>query len=330
MQDTQTSVLIVIPTLNEAAHIGGLISWLLPMLERLEACLVVADGGSTDGTREIVTDLARQSDRVVLLPNPGRLQGAGVNLAVERFAGAGTRWLIRIDAHASYPPDFCDVLLAEAQRHGADSVVVGMTAVGTGFWQRAIALAQNSRFGNGGAAHRVIGGGRWVEHGHHALFDLQAFNAVGGYDAEFSHNEDAELDLRLAEAGRRIWLTGLTRVLYVPRATPERLAVQYFRFGKGRARTFRKHRQRLRARQAVLLALGPLLALGILWPLSPVFLVPVGLWLLACLGAGLLITMAVGDWRGLAAGVMAGLMQASWSFGFWRGLLAGTAARSPR
>lgn len=43
-------VLIVIPTLNEAAHIGGVLDGLLPFAERHGARIVVADGGSTDGT----------------------------------------------------------------------------------------------------------------------------------------------------------------------------------------------------------------------------------------------------------------------------------------
>ncbi|TKB30341.1 MAG: glycosyltransferase, partial [Mesorhizobium sp.] len=54
---TQTGMLpfslIVIPCLNEAAHIGALVHELRPAAERLGARIVVADGGSTDGTRAI-------------------------------------------------------------------------------------------------------------------------------------------------------------------------------------------------------------------------------------------------------------------------------------
>ena len=110
---------------------------------------------------------AARDDRVRLIDNPRRLQAAAVNLAVERF-GDDHPWLLRLDAHSAYPPDFGDVLLAEGRRTGADSVVVSMHAQGQGFLQRAIAEAQNSRLGNGGSAHRLAGGGAWVDHGHHA------------------------------------------------------------------------------------------------------------------------------------------------------------------
>jgi succinoglycan biosynthesis protein ExoA len=320
-------VLIVIPTLNEAAHVGRLLDWLGPHLEALDARLVVADGGSTDGTREIVAARLPDRPRLALLPNPERLQSAGVNLAVDRFAGPGTTWLLRLDAHSEYPPDFCEALLAEGEGTGADSVVVSMTAVGRGFWQEAAALAQNSRFGNGGSAHRNASEGAWVEHGHHALMRLPAFRAVGGYDPSFSHNEDAELDLRLHAAGFRIWLTGRTGLLYHPRSTPAALARQYLRFGRGRARTMRKHGRRPGTRQAVVIALAPALLLALLAPLHWIFAAPLLLWALACLAAGLLIARGAADKAsGLMAGLLAGVMQAAWSAGFWREWLGGRPA----
>ena len=47
-------VLIVIPALNEAAHIKDVLNFALGFAERADGLVVVADGGSTDGTREIV------------------------------------------------------------------------------------------------------------------------------------------------------------------------------------------------------------------------------------------------------------------------------------
>jgi succinoglycan biosynthesis protein ExoA len=323
---TAGNVLIVIPTLNEADHIGRLVDWLSGQLDRLQARLVVVDGGSSDQTCKIVQD--RSSDRVKLIQNPHRLQSAALNLAVAQCADERTTWLIRVDAHAHYPDDFCDILLDEAQRRGADSVVVSMEAVGSGFWQRAIALAQNSRFGNGGSAHRLSGAGKWVDHGHHALMRIDTFKDVGGYDPSFSHNEDAELDLRLAKAGHRIWLTGRTRLQYIPRSTPGSLARQYFRFGRGRARTILKHRQRPRLRQAVLIALGPMLALVVLAPLHPVFVVPFLMWILGCSAVGLLLGWSSRDFRGVLAGYLAGIMQAAWSLGFWREVLGRLSRRT--
>ncbi|PZX52886.1 succinoglycan biosynthesis protein ExoA [Cereibacter changlensis] len=314
------TVLIVIPTLNEAAHIGGLLDSLLPFAQRSAARIIVADGGSSDDTARIVAERAAIEPAITLLDNPRRLQSAAVNLAVERF-GAEADWLIRIDAHAAYPTDYCETLLAEAEATGADSVVVGMRAVGSGFWQGLIAAAQNSRLGNGGSAHRMAPQGRFVEHGHHALMRIAAFRAVGGYDESFSHNEDAELDLRLRAAGYRIWLTPKTRLDYFPRRTIPALIRQYYLFGKGRARNLQKHRNRPGLRQMLVAALMPALLAAVLTPLSPVFALPLLLWLVGCTVGGVAIARQTGDPGALLSGLAAGVMHAAWSAGFWTQML---------
>ncbi|TIR63960.1 glycosyltransferase, partial [Mesorhizobium sp.] len=110
MTRTTRSSLIVIPCLNEAAHIGGLLQRLRPAAARLGARIVVADGGSTDGTQGIVEELAAEDPRVILIANPKRIQSAAINLAVATF-GDDADYLIRIDAHGGYPADYCDRLV---------------------------------------------------------------------------------------------------------------------------------------------------------------------------------------------------------------------------
>lgn len=314
-------VLIVIPTLNEERHVGEVLDAIAGFAERAGGLIVVADGGSQDATRAIVRRKAMADPRIRLLDNPRRLQAAAVNLAVEQF-GDGMDWILRLDAHSAYPDDFGNILLAEAARTGADSVVVSMQAEGTGPMQRIIADAQNSRIGNGGSAHRLAGGGAWVEHGHHALIRTSAFRNVGGYDESFSHNEDAELDRRLIAAGHRIWLTGMTRLTYFPRRGIRPLMRQYYNFGRGRARNLIKHDARPGRRQAVVALLAPALALALLTPLHPLLALPLIVWLLACLAGGVAIALQTRRPAGLVSGFVAGLMHLAWSAGFWRQWLA--------
>jgi succinoglycan biosynthesis protein ExoA len=186
-----------------------------------------------------------------------------------------------------------------------------------------IAVAQNSRLGNGGSAHRNRSEGRWVDHGHHALIRIAAFRAVGGYDESFSHNEDAELDHRLRAAGFRIWLTAETGLRYFPRRTLSALLWQYFRFGKGRARNLLKHRTGPAPRQLVVAALAPAMLLTLAVPLHPVFALPAVLWLVTCLSGGLALAVAERDPSAVVAGFLAGAMHLAWSAGFWMQALCG-------
>nr|WP_240535503.1 glycosyltransferase family 2 protein [Rhizobium freirei] len=308
--------IIVIPCLNEEKHIEPLIGKLGQALDDLDARIVVADGGSTDRTREIVRDIAERDPRILLLDNPKRLQSAAINLAMEVF-GEDYEYFIRIDAHGDYPADYCQTLVEEAGATGADSVVVAMRTMGFSAFQKATAVAQNSKLGNGGSKHREGAKGHWAEHGHHALMRVSAFRSVGGYDETFSHNEDAELDYRLHKAGYRIWLTDKTAMTYYPRSSIPTLFKQYLGYGRGRARNILKHRSMPSLRQMLPLAVVPIFIGAFLAVLSWIAVIPVGLWAVACIAYGFWIALGQGNPYGPLAAISAMVMHFAWSMGFW-------------
>jgi succinoglycan biosynthesis protein ExoA len=325
--DPRKRALIVIPTLNEERVVAQVIARVLEDDGLEDPLVLVADGGSTDRTREIVTGIAVDDARVRLLDNPARLQSAGLNLAVKTLAG-DRPWVVRVDAHADYPTNYASSLIAEAMHTGATSVVVSMDTLGQPGFQRAVAIAQNSVLGAGGSAHRVASEGQWVDHGHHALFSRDAYQSVGGYDESFSHNEDAELDLRLAQQGGRIWLTDQVRIGYYPRSTPGALARQYFNYGAGRAKTVLKHYQPLKVRQALPLAVAPAILSAVASPLFLPLAVPALVWMFAALTLGVMLAVKKRDAWALLSGPAGMIMHASWSTGFWTQLIRHATQRS--
>lgn len=312
-------LLIVIPCLDEEAHLPALLALLLR--DNPASRIVVADGGSRDRSRAIVADLARRHPTLLLMENPARIQSAGVNRAVA-LHGDGCDWLLRIDAHCDYPGGYGAGLLAAAEAQGATGVVVPMMTVGTACFQRAVAAAQNSVIGTGGSPHRHVGQGRFVDHGHHALMRIDLFRSVGGYREDMPHNEDAELDLRLSAAGGRIWLEPGQAITYYPRRDPAALWRQYRGYGRGRARTLAIHRQRPKLRQMLPLAVAGAAALALLSPLWWLLALPLAGWALLVLGLGLLVGVRAGGGCALMAGVPAAIMHLAWSIGFIQGTLA--------
>src|SRR3954447_480560 len=251
------------------------------------------DGGSQDGTVALVEAFAARHPApeypsIRVLPNPGRIQSAAVNLAA-RLASPRATILVRADAHAHSPAGFIRRCAGDLLRTGATSVVVPMcnrSQPDHGL-QRAIAAAQSSRLGNGGSAHRAKPRSGFVDHGHHAAFDRAFFLSVGGYDESFTHNEDAELDHRAQLAGRRGRMCADEPVTYFPRQRLGALARQYFRHGAGRARTLLKHRLRPRPRQmAPVVALGLCLAGILLLPFLPALSVLALAYPLGCVAWG--------------------------------------------
>jgi len=314
------SVLVVIPTLNEAQTIGRVLETLAadpPPDAALR--FVVADGGSTDGTVERVREIARWRTDLALLHNPERIQSAAVNRAVLAH-GAKADVLIRCDAHALYPRGYCRRLLHTLDASGADAVVVPMDSVGSGCFQKAVAWVSDTPVGSGGSAHR---GGRrsgFVDHGHHAAFRMASFRRAGGYDTSFTHNEDAELDCRQRALGARVYLDAETRVAYHPRDHAGPLARQYFRYGKGRSRTVRRHPDSLRLRQlAVPLHLLVSLAALLLAPWWPIALAWPAAYLAVLAGTSLALAWRHRSACGLLAGPAAALMHTAWALGFFWG-----------
>lgn len=320
-QSNETSgarILVIFPCLNEEAYLERLLSQFEPVLENQDVRFVIADGGSTDKTPAIARNLAAKNPRISFLENPKKYQSAAVNIAVETF-GSNAEYLIRIDVHADYPNDYCQKLIAEAEKQGADSVVVSMKTEGRTPFQKAVALAQNSLLGNGGSNHRrAEGEGRWIDHGHHALMRVDAFKQVGGYDASFSHNEDAELDCRLGRAGKKIWLTGATFMTYYPRATALSLFKQYDKYGQGRARNILKNKIRPKIRQLVPLGVAPAVALSLLAPLHWIFALPALVWRAGCLGYGASLGLSKQKDLMFLIGPAAMIMHLGWSLGFLR------------
>lgn len=318
--DSHPFVAVAVPVLNEERYLAACLDSLLGQWPQDRMQILVLDGGSTDGTGRIVAGYAARHTCVQLVANPGRLQAAACNLAAH-VADPRAEVLLRADAHACYPVGFVRTILDAYRATGATEVVVPMRTapdpVGATPFQRAVAAAQNSRLGNGGSAHRSAGASRWVEHGHHALFDRAAFLRLGGYDEAFSHNEDAELDRRALMAGGRIWMCAEAAVTYYPRRDLRSLFQQYLRHGRGRARTLLKHRARPRLRQVLPLFILAGCAGGLLLaPVTPAaLLLPVG-YALLCTGWGAVCAVRDRDPALLGMGPAAMAMHLGWAAGF--------------
>lgn len=304
--------LIVIPCLNEAAHLPALLQQF--RTDNPGALIVVADGGSTDGSRQIVAQLGEADARIVLMDNPDRIQSAGINRAIAQF-GDGHMWLARIDAHCAYPPGYVEQLVAAGVSRNAVSVVVPMFTTGKSCFQKAAAAAQNSVIGTGGSAHRSQGGGAYVDHGHHALMRIDAFRGAGGYNLAMSHNEDAELDHRLSQLGK-IWLEPGCTITYYPRATPTALWRQYRNYGKGRAQTLQLHKMRPKLRQMVPLLVPIALFVALAAPIFPLLALPLLAWALLSIIAGALIGWRKRSRCAALSGLAAMIMHMAWGLGF--------------
>lgn len=242
-------ITIAIPCLDEARFIENCLRSVRAQTypsDRTE--ILIADGGSGDGTREILSRLAREDARIRVIDNPDRIQAAGLNRILAEARGDV---FVRLDVHCEYAPDYVEKCLEVLERTHADNVGGAPRCRGESRFQRAVCAALRSPLGAGGAPQWNPANEGNVHSVPFGALRRKTLEAVGGFDARAVTNEDAELNQRLIASGRRVYLSREIVFAYFPRASPIALARQYFRYGKGRARTLVKHRELLNPRPAM-------------------------------------------------------------------------------
>jgi GT2 family glycosyltransferase len=256
------------------------------LLDELE--VVIADGISTDGTREAIQDYASQHPElnIRLIDNPQRIIPAALNVAIEVAEG---HVIIRLDAHSAPKPDYVDRCLDALEETGAANVGgVWEIQPGAETWiARSIASAAAHPLGAGDARYRISGEPGPVDTVPFGAFRREWLEKVGPFNEELLTNEDYEYNVRIRKAGGVVWFDPSIRSIYFARPDLRSLARQYWRYGFWKVRMLRLYPGTLRWRQA----LPPIFVLStvILAALALPFLLA-RLLLAVQLGAYLLIT----------------------------------------
>lgn len=325
-RDRLPIVSVVMPVRNEAGFIARSLGCVLAQdypSDRME--VIVADGMSDDGTRELVHAAARRDRRVRLVDNKGRIAPTALNAAL---AGARGTIIVRVDGHTEIASDYVRQCVLELERTGADNVGGRMEAEGSGAVRRAIAAATSSPFGVGGARFHYSKAEEWVDTVYLGAWRRATFDNLGLFDEELVRNQDDEFNYRLRAAGGRILLSPRIHSRYYGRSSLSSLARQYFQYGFWKVRVLQKHPLQMRLRQFVpplfVLALIATSALVLAFPAAPATrLLVLGLaaiYLLADAAAAVVETRRQGASPALLALVFP-ILHVAYGTGFLAGLV---------
>lgn len=311
----------VMPVLNEKGYVASAVASVLAQDYPGPAEVVLALGPSTDGTDEIVAALARGDERIRTVPNPQAHIPVGLNAAIR---AARHPVVVRVDAHTELPAGYTRHAVETLERTGAANVGGIMLARGENDFQSAVARAYNSALGlGGGDYHDVDAPAGPNESAYLGVFRADALAAVGGYNESLRRGEDWELNHRLIESGRTVWLDPALRVTYRPRNSWTALARQFWATGVWRGELVR----RLGGRNPVRFFAPPALVLTTAAAVAPVrrLRVPSRLGLLVY--AATVATSAAREYDSLRdrlryAAVLA-TMHGAWGSGFLVGLVRG-------
>ncbi len=285
--------------------------------------IIVVDGISTDGTRQIVREMQANHPNLRLVDNPVKIVPIGLNLALSQ---AGGEIFVRVDGHCIIQRDYIRRCVEYLNEENVDGVGGPMETIGETPAAQAIALAMSSPFGVGGSAFRTVKNRKlFVDTVAFPAYRRETIRRVGPFDEELVRNQDDEYNYRLREMGGRILMAPEIRSRYYSRSSFSSLWRQYFQYGYWKVRVMQKHPRQMSLRQFVPPAfVASLAALSLLAPISLAGRVLLALTVCAYLAANLgasFFTASKNGWRYLPQLVVAfGALHFSYGAGFLYGL----------
>jgi succinoglycan biosynthesis protein ExoA len=241
---------VIVPMLNEAEHIDGFVDDLAAQDVKADVEIYVADGGSVDGSPELLEAAARRAGLSLhVRHNPARRASAGLNVCLLEATGD---LIVRLDCHSRYPPDYLRRCAVASEETGAWNVGGLFEPVARTTMERAAACALESPFGGHNWARHRKGTERVeVDTVYCGAFRPETFARVGLYDESLAVVEVEDLNLRIRKAGGRVVYDPSIRIWYLPRGSLKSTFVQYYRYGLWKVPVMLKHRQVLTGRSQV-------------------------------------------------------------------------------
>lgn len=223
-------VSVVIPVYNEEKFIEPFLRSVFSQdypSDKLE--IIVVDGHSSDRTVSIIRE---KFPVVTVLDNPRKIVPISMNMGIREARG---KYIIRLDAHCTYPTDYFSRLIhyITTLPH-ADNVggVCRTLPANESAEAVAIAIALSSKFGMGNSEFRV--GAKEIKEVDTVPFGCyrrEILEKIGGYDEELIRNQDNELNSRLKIYGGTIYLLPDLVIDYYARDSVKKTGKMFYQYG---------------------------------------------------------------------------------------------------
>ncbi len=252
-------VSVVIPCRNEKKHIKECIDSIFAS-HYSDIEVIVADGMSDDGTREVLVELQKQYQALKVVNNPEKLTPYAFNYGVKNATGD---FIQIIGSRNVLSPKYIPTLIKALDDHpevgcvGGDYQHIYETPE-----SRFISYAMESRFGVGSSNYRVQKEDCFVDTVGIPMYRRNIFDQFGYFDEQLTRNQDDEFNYRLRKAGVKIMYVHAAKATYLVRDSFKKCFKQYFQYGYFKVFVNKKHRAVTTLRQLVPAAFVAFIAMG--------------------------------------------------------------------
>ena len=224
---------VVCPIYNEEKYIAQFLDSLLQQdYPKNDLEILLVDGMSKDKTREIVATYTQQYPFIRLIDNPERIVPYAMNRGIEAATGD---IIMRLDAHASYRPDYFSVLVSGIKRLNAENIGTVCKTDVLNKTPKTLAIREvlGNKFGVGNSTFRTgITKEQEVDTVPFGCWKRDVFEKYGLYDVRLVRNQDIELNKRILRGGGKIYILPDTYCTYLARETWSGLAKNNYGNGK--------------------------------------------------------------------------------------------------
>jgi len=243
-------VTVIIPCRNEFNYIEKSVASILNQKDLPgEIEIIVVDGLSDDGTRELLEKLQSEFPYLKVIDNLNRTTPFALNLGIKEAHG---EFICKMDAHSVYAEDYLSNSIKLMEKYPEASCVGGpITSEGKTNFGKAVAIAMSSLIGVGNAKHRFPEYEGYAEMACFPVFRNEVFSQIGLFDESLVRNQDDEFCSRLTSSGGKVYISPLVKSVYYVRDTPSKLFKQYFYYGLYKPLALSKVKSKIKIRHLV-------------------------------------------------------------------------------
>ena len=230
--DLRKTVSVIIPCRNEEKFIQTTIDRVFQQdypHELLE--VLVADGMSTDRTRDIIEENQKKRQNLQLILNEKLTVPNAFNIAIPASMGD---IIVILGAHSDVPSNYISVLVSKLIELNAANVGAVMESLPPDDSIKSLAIAEacSRKIGMGNSLFRVgVKEVMEVDTVPFGCYPKEIFEKIGLFDTDLTRNQDDEFNARVKRSGGKIFLIPEIKFTYYTRNSYSKLWTMFYQYG---------------------------------------------------------------------------------------------------